>query len=223
MNKFELYFFKRHIPNGSYVQYIAHRHILVILKTIILNYLFWVILPSFLYYYIPFIQNHIPFFILEIFIILVYIKNLYNIVNWYSDVWIITDNEVVLLEWQIFSTYTTTVSYNSIEWLNYEQLGVIKKIFGIWDIIIHKIWWGDSFFLKDATRASEIIAIVDEIRKKNIEFRYGYTNNNSEDLKELIWTLKEYVEESKHSKTKPEAIEEKRSEYRNTKWTINLE
>ncbi len=57
----------------------------------------------------------IPFFVFEIYLLLIFSKLIYDIFNWYNDVWIITDSGVVDLDWALFSTDMTTVKFENIE------------------------------------------------------------------------------------------------------------
>jgi len=50
-----------------------------------------------------------------VFIILIFFKNIYDIFNWYNDVWIITKDGVIELDWALFSSNSTSVKYSSIE------------------------------------------------------------------------------------------------------------
>lgn len=219
MNKFDQAFFKKYVPDGSEMVDIAHKHIIVIIDKIILNYFFWVILPTFIYYNSLTFQSFVPFFILELFIISIFLKNIYDIFNWYNDVWIITNGGVIELDWSLFSSNSTSVKYNSIEWLELVQTWFIDTILGKWDIIIHKIWWENNFLLRDASQAFGVLEKVDQIQKKlkeqkkedkkeeipqNFEtvlkalsgvveeylWKNGYREDDSEERKQLIEKIK---------------------------------
>lgn len=219
MNKFDQAFFKKYVPDGSEMVDIAHKHIIVIIDKIILNYFFWVILPTFIYYNSLTFQSFVPFFILELFIISIFLKNIYDIFNWYNDVWIITNGWVIELDWSLFSSNSTSVKYSSIEWLELVQTWFIDTILGKWDIIIHKIWWENNFLLRDASQAFGVLEKVDQIQKKlkeqkkedkkeeipqNFEtvlkalsgvveeylWKNGYREDDSEERKQLIEKIK---------------------------------
>jgi hypothetical protein len=51
----------------------------------------------------------------EIYLIIIFLKLVYDIFNWYNDVWIITETGVVDLEWALFKTTTNSVNYENIE------------------------------------------------------------------------------------------------------------
>jgi hypothetical protein len=52
---------------------------------------------------------------LEIYLFIIYIKIIYDIFDWYNDVWIITDSGVVDLDWSIFKTKMSTIDFDNIE------------------------------------------------------------------------------------------------------------
>jgi hypothetical protein len=73
------------------MKHIIHEHIITILGKIFLNYFFFVLVPMFLYYTMDLLKQVLPFYVLEIFIFLMFIKIIYDIFDWYNDVWIVTN------------------------------------------------------------------------------------------------------------------------------------
>ena len=129
MNKFEEKFFKRYVPEWQEIKWVIHEHWIKIVKFLFVWILLFTVIPSFLYYNSEWLQKLIPFYILEIFLISVFIKIIYEIFNWYNDVWIITNSWVVDLDWALFNTDMKTVKYDNIEWIEVEQIW-------IWDTIL---------------------------------------------------------------------------------------
>jgi len=87
----------------------------VILDKLILWLSFGAIIPSFLYYQSDAFKELVPFFFLEIYLIIAFIKIVYEIFNWYNDVWIITNESVIDLDWALFKTDAKSVKYENIE------------------------------------------------------------------------------------------------------------
>ncbi len=198
MNKFDQVFFKKYVPEGSEMIEIAHKHIIIIIDNIIHNYFFWVILPTFIYYNSLTIQSFIPFFVLEFFIIFVFLKNIYDIFNWYNDVWILTNDGVIELDRSLFSSNSTSVKYTSIEWLELIQTWFIDTLLGKWDIVIHKVGGENNFLLRDATHAFSVLEKVDQIQKslkeETKEEKKDDTPQNFETvLKALSGVVEEYL------------------------------
>jgi hypothetical protein len=91
MNNYDKVFFQKYLPEKVKMKAIIHEHIITIINKIIFNYFFLVILPSFLYYYSDRIKSFIPFFVLEAFLLGMFIWIIYEVFDWYNDVWIITN------------------------------------------------------------------------------------------------------------------------------------
>lgn len=184
MNKFEELFFKRYLPEWVEVKWVIHLHIFVILWDIIINYFFWVLVPSFLYYNSHLINSNIPFFILEILIFFMFFRIMYKIFNWYNDAWILTKDWVVHIEWQLFELSSTSVNYDNIEWIELIQSWIIDTIFGKWDLSIQKIWW-DNFLLNNASRVWEAINELDKLSKEWRNSRQKKLKEEKEELEKL--------------------------------------
>lgn len=100
MNKFELDFFTKYISEEQQILWIIHKHFSVIFLKIF----FWLsiaILPTFIFYQSPVLKDFIPFYILEIYLNLIYLKIIYDIFDWYNDVWIIHSNWITDLNWSL--------------------------------------------------------------------------------------------------------------------------
>jgi hypothetical protein len=86
MNKFESTFFKKYIPEWHNIKWILHIHFIEIFAQIFLWLSMWAIIPSFIYFYSELIQKEIPFYFLETLLIIIFIKTIYEVFNWYNDV-----------------------------------------------------------------------------------------------------------------------------------------
>lgn len=225
MNKFDQVFFSKYVSEWNEIIEIAHKHIIVIIGKIVLNYFFWVILPTFIYYNSSLIQSLIPFFILEIFIISIFFKNIYDVFDWYNDVWIITSDGVTELDWKLFSSNSTSVKYRSIEWLEFIQTGFIDTVLWKWDIVIHKIWWENNFLLQNATRAFSILEIIDTKQKaiKEEEENKEETPQNFETvLQALSWVVEDYLWKNGYKKDTSEETKKFIEKMKKKEGTIDL-
>ena len=99
------------------------------------QYILWLalgaLIPSFLYYTSPRIQDFIPIIVLEIILFLVFVKIVYELFNWYNDVWIITNEAVYSLEWSLLKTNVESVHHGNIE-------GIEVARNRIWDTVFNK-------------------------------------------------------------------------------------
>lgn len=165
MNKFEESFFKKYISEWNEIRWIIHIHFIDIAGKIFLWLGMWALLPSFFFYYSERIKELVPFYALETLLIIVFIKIIYDIFDWYNDVWIITDSWVTQLNRSLFKTDTTSVEYDKIEWLEVLQDWIIDKILIKWSIVIHKIW-DDSFRLENSFQPYKSVDLIEEVNNQ---------------------------------------------------------
>lgn len=228
MNNYDKMFFQKYLPEGIEMKAIIHEHIIVILNKIIINYFFWVILPFFLYYYSDKIKIYIPFFWLEIFLIIMFFKWLYDILDWYNDVWIVTNEWVVNFEWKLFWINTNSVKYESIEWIELIQDWFFDTILWKWNIIIHKIWWEDEdFILHNAFVPYEAINEIEKFSKESHteeEWEEDWWNHENYEIivKALSGVVEDYLIKSWYKKDDSEEKEELIKKAKRYKWTIDL-
>lgn len=152
--------YTKYIPEGQEIQAIIHQHWIVVIDKYILWLFFGTLLPAFVYYQSERIQNIIPFYFLEILFFLVFIKILYELFNWYNDVWIITNEAVHALEWSLLKTNTESVSFENIEGVEIDRDRIWDSIFNKGDIILKK-FWDDEVAILDAEKPYEVSSILD--------------------------------------------------------------
>lgn len=191
MNRFEKKFFERYVPQGQEIKGIIHQHWVWIIGTLFFWLIAGAIIPSFLYIYSLRIQELIPLFYLQGFLIVIYIKVVYEVFNWYNDVWIITDKWVVDLDWELWSTDMKTVNYENIEWQEVGQNGIWDTILRKWDIILHKIW-DDQFSLEDAVNPYGAVDMIEHFSSQ-IE-SYDEPDKFDMLLENLWWVMDDYLE-----------------------------
>lgn len=228
MNKFDQFFFSKYLPEWERILDVAHKHFIVIIDKIIFNYFFWVILPTFLFYNSELLQSFIPFFVLEIFIIIVFFKNIYDIFDWYNDVWIITNEWIVDLDWKLFSSNSVSIKYTNIEWLELVETWFIDTILWKWDIIIHKVWGWEKFLLPNANKAFWTLEIIDKEQKK---FKSHEHEEHEDDFKEqnfetvlraLSGVVEDYLWKSWYKKDDSEERQELIKKVKKQWWAIDL-
>lgn len=168
MNSFDFNFFQKYTPAWQTIQHIVHAHPIVIIGKISLWLFFWVFIPVFFYYYSFRIKGFVPFYYLEWWLVAMYIKIIYDIFDWYNDVWIITDGWVIDLDWSLLNTNMSTIDFQNVEWMEVEQKGLFDKILSKWDVVIHKIW-EDGFILPDCFHPYAALNQVENIKNHHEE------------------------------------------------------
>jgi len=228
MNSFDLNFFQKYTPQWQEIQHIVHAHPIVILGKLLLWLFFWVFIPVFFYYFSFRVKGIIPFYYLEWWLILIYIKIIYDIFDWYNDVWIITDVWVIDLDWSLFRTSMSTIDFWNMEWMEVEQKWIFDKVLSKWDLIIHKIW-DDGFVLPDCVHPYAALNQVEGI-KNHMEEHQEEEHEEQIDRFDMImdtlgWVVENYLQTNgQKTEFDPEAIKkaEKIAKYQKSKNSIDL-
>lgn len=132
--------YQKYLPEWKEIHAVIHQHWIVVMDSFILWVSFGAIIPAFLYYQSERLRELIPFYALEILLFLVFCKVLYELFNWYHDVWIISDDAVYDLEWSLLKTNLENIHYENIEGVEIDKHRIWDSVFNKWDIIIHKFW-----------------------------------------------------------------------------------
>lgn len=233
MNNFEKTFFKKYIPEWSKIKGIIHEHWIKIINKLLIWLILLTFIPSFLMYNSLFLQEKIPFMYFEIYLIIIFLKIIYDIFDWYNDVWIITEDGIIDLDWSFLKVSSVSVKYENIEWIWVEQNWIIDKILNKWDIIIHKVW-DDTFKLVDAKvpykALNEIENFSNEI-KENAQAEKDEFERTRFDLiiESLWWVVDKYLDEKSLNWTNTIKRNQKKSKKENfseeiilEEWTIDL-
>lgn len=127
-----------------------------------------------------------------------YIKIIYEIFNWYNDVWIVTDKWVVDLDWALFSTDMKTVNYDNIEGQEVEQDWIWDTILRKWDVVLHKIG-DDNFRLREAV---DPYGAINMIEKYSSEVDVDEEHDRFDMiLDSLGWVMEDFLERKWLKKT----------------------
>jgi len=221
MNKFDISFFSKYIPEWQDMISVIHTHPITIIKKLIVKLVLLAILPAIFYYNSISIQELIPFFVLEVFLIIVFINNIYDIFDWYNDVWIVTDEWVIWLERSFLKSNTNSINYENIEWIWVEQDWIIDKLFMKWDLVIHKIW-DDSFVLKDAVHPLRAVDILETVSEQSNEIEDDEEDKFDMIMDALSGVVWNYLENSKHKEIEKETKNDKLEKIKKSKNTIDL-
>ncbi|MCH2189155.1 hypothetical protein MK079_05005 [Candidatus Gracilibacteria bacterium] len=209
MNLFEEQFFEKYIPEGQEIISVAHKHFLVIF----LHLCVWIGIglgvPTFLYYQSEFLQQSIPLIILQTWCILLFIKVVYDVFDWYNDAWIITNETVVELNWKLFGNESNSVRYENIEGIEVQQEGIIDTLFQKGNIVIHKIG-DDRFVLEEAYHPYNITEILEEVSDN-----YRESGAGSDKFEMVVETLGGMMEEYLEKKTYSSKKQKETPKYKN--------
>ena len=161
MNKFDELFFSKYVTEDAELLFVCHRHVTLIIDRIFLILFFGVFLPSFFYFNDSFtLRELVPFSYFEGYLAAVYLYLLYSVFDWYNDVWLLTDQGIVDLDWNVFAGNITYVSYHSIHGVEIKRDSVFDSLLGKGDISIHLQDETEEFELREAANPDEIAEYV---------------------------------------------------------------
>ncbi|MDD5213441.1 MAG: PH domain-containing protein [Candidatus Gracilibacteria bacterium] len=226
MNKFEKEFFKKYIPESQEILGVVHVHFMVIFDRIFLLLIFGFLLPSFLLYNSELFRSFAPFYAFETFFLLVFLKIIFDIFDWYNDAWIVTDSGIVSMQWGLFDAKTLSIKYENIEGIEIVQDGFLDTILRNGRIVLHKIG-SENIVMEKSFLPYDTLNEIE----KNIKHEDEGEEEVEEELDKfdlLIHTLSGIVEdymgakgyEKKHKLTEDDLIEIE--EIRKSKATIDL-
>lgn len=182
INKF---LFGKHLEEGEKILYVIHRHWIAVFKPSLEIAFFGFILPWSLYF-IGF-NTSLFFWIALIWSILAYIQFMRILVNWYCNSWLITDMNVITIEWSgIFNNVSARIGYEDIEGASYEIKGFWPTVLRYGDMTL-RVMSGSHFNLKN----------VDKPKKAELalaRFQDKYLNDrNMQDTTSLKTLLSDLV------------------------------
>lgn len=219
MNSFENHFYAKYLPEWHELKWIIHKHIFEVFWKLF----FWlciVIFPSFLYYISVRIQIYLPFYVIEIYLLILYLKIIYDIFDWYNDVFIVTDKWIIDFRWWSFKQTVNLIDYWAIEWIEVEQIWALDSLFKKWNLILHKSW-DDKTILENAFNPFKWSALIEELSdwvdenepEKSTEEKFNML------ISALWWIMEWYTDKNK---SKDEDHTDYIEKYKEKEWTINL-
>lgn len=224
MNKFDTHFFEKYIPEWQELKWIIHTHFIKILSQLFLWLSMWALIPSFLYFYSDRIKDLIPFVFLEWLLIFIFVKVIYDIFDWYNDVWIVTDSSVISLERQLLKVNAISVEYDKIEWIEVEQDWILDKVLKKWNLIIHKVW-DDSFLLEDAVNPYNWIDLIEELSSEINDNNHYQDERFDMIMDALWWVIENYLDKKSTNQDEINRVNdnfEEELEKIKRKWWIDL-
>lgn len=220
MNKFEAKFFSKYIPEWQEIKWVLHVHVINLLAKLFLWMIMWLALPTFLYYVSTRIQELVPFIFFELYLIIIYIKLVYDIFKWYNEVWIVSSLCLIQLNWNLFKTKTESVEYDKIEWLEVQQWWLYDKILKKWSLMIHKMW-DSALLLQNAANPYKWVNLIEETSE---EAAVEEVPDDKFDLimDALWWVVENYLERKMSKSEKQREIERAIEEVQYNNGTLDL-
>lgn len=162
--------FRSYLNRGESIYFVAHTHPFVMygafFKALVFGILlplgFNVIMPPFYYIWWGWAALGLLIF-------------LYEILNWYLDAWVITNQGIIDLQWNsFFDKSSTRIEYHTIEGITYQIKGFWGTIMNFGDIMVERLGTGTIVTLENVAFPKkverEVLHYQDKfIRKKNMK------------------------------------------------------
>lgn len=173
------FLFNEYLEEGEKIHYVAHRHPFVLLATVWRPILFAVVAPVVLLWLFPaFLYFAAAWFFIGL------CRVLYQTINWFFDVWLLTNTSVIDLDWNgFFSRCSMRIEYHMIEGVSYEYSGFFQTIFRYGDIYLQRVGNGNLISLKDGAKPRRVESGVLQLQSKYVTDK-SYRDHDS--LKTLL-------------------------------------
>lgn len=188
--KFRNRIFSRFLDDGERVLYVAHRHVFVFFKAAFKNFVFGLFIPFILYLLFPaLIVAWGTWMAVGVF------GMIYKFLDWYFDVWLLTNFGAVDIERNGFFDITSTrIEYHMIEGVSYTVKGFWSTVFNYGNITIDKMGGQTSVVLNDAVRPKKLESVISKFQDKYVANR---SVRDHQALKNMLSEMIAYHAQSK--------------------------
>ena len=163
------FFYKGYLGDGEKIVFVIHRHIFMQGKDFLRIIFFGLFLPLFFWWLFP----QITFFAAA-WLAMGIARFFYEFLDWYYDVWLVTNVSVIEIMWQgFFEKSSSRIEYHTIQGIGYEVKGLTRTLFNYGTVTLEKFAGGASVFdgaLKPKKK-SEMLSRAQEDFVTNKSFR----------------------------------------------------
>jgi hypothetical protein len=181
MEIFQKIFFHSHLDEGERLFFVVHKHYIEVAHAIGVFLLLGVVFPFFLWFFF-----NIPFPFLFLLFLGMSIWLLYHLVDWYFDVWILTNYSILQVDWQGFFNRTSSrIDYGDIKEVTYSINGFVPTMLDFGQITILTVS-GGSFTLPNVAFPKKIEMVIRDYRSK---YARSQRFSDTENLDQMISAL----------------------------------
>lgn len=154
MKKIRDHFFKDYLEEGERILDVAHTHIIRFKISASKVSFFGIILPIAIYLLFPVRQ---VFLVGLVWVTVGGLAMIYKFVDWYFDVWLLTNIGVIAIHRNgLFDVTTQKVDYHMITDVTYSVKGVLQTLFNFGDITLDRMSANVVMVLKDAANPKKL-------------------------------------------------------------------
>lgn len=163
------FMFKTYLEEEEKIDFVIHRHIFLQFKEFLKIFFFGIFIPAFGWWLFP----QIAIFAASWLFIGVF-RFVYEFLDWYYDVWLITNASIVEIMWKGFFEKTSArIEYHTIQGIGYEVKGFWPTLFNYGQIVLEK-FAGNASVLVGAVNPKKKAAMLTQAQEqfvKNKSFR----------------------------------------------------
>lgn len=161
------YFFSRFLDDSEKILQVAHRHILIFKYDAAKPFFFGMAIPLLMYYLFP---NLAFGWLIWGFVGLSGVA--YRFIDWYFDVFLLTNIGVIDIERNgFFDISSTRIEYHMIEGVSYQIKGFWRTVFNFGDLTIDKLGAQTSVSLNDAAHPKKLESAILKYQDKYVVSR----------------------------------------------------
>lgn len=173
--------FNKHLEKEEKILYAVHKHWIEMAKPMLEVVFFGLLLPWALYL-IGFSTSTF-FWVAFVWSILALSRFLYVLIDWYSDVWLVTNMNIIIIEWNgIFSNLSARVGFEDIEGASYEIKGFWGTILRYGNMTL-RVLSGSHFDIRNVTKPKKAELALARFQEKYMNER---NMQDSTSLKSLL-------------------------------------
>ena len=133
---FQRILFRRHLNKGEKLWYVGHKHVIEIALLVFKVSFLWLLIPWGLF---ALTLSTLIMFLAIIISVIVYIRIMYILLDWYFDAVLITSESLMFVKWEgIFHHESSRIDYHSVESISIKQRGILGVVLGFGEISIER-------------------------------------------------------------------------------------
>ena len=201
MSQFDTLYFQKYLGEDEELLFVCHRHAILVIDNILLWCFFGGILPIFFYLQNTFgITGLVPVAWFELYLVGIYVAIIFQVFDWYNDVWIITNKGIIDVTWDIVTGSKAYLGYEAVKGIEVKSNSFMDAIFDKGDIWVYLESEHNEFYLPDAASPQSIVeyihAVIDEMHSHEEEGEV----DDRKPFELLLDTLTEMVREHLENK-----------------------
>ena len=133
--------FRSHLQPNEKLVYVVHSHWFAAYKPVVKVSFFGMLIPALFFAMFP---TLLALYIFGSWFVLGFLRFLYEVMDWYFDVLLVTNHGVIDLDWNgVFDKSSSRVDYETIAGVAWEKSGVLANVFNFGNLTLDKNSQGD--------------------------------------------------------------------------------